>query len=205
MEFDLKVSILRKKFIIFVILNYVIKKNEMNLKMEDKKISESQVEIAQIMYPEHANPSGNVHGGHILKLVDQAAAIVATRHTHLNCVTASVDRMDFISPVYVGNLVMVKASLNYVSRTSMEIGVRIEAECLRTGTHTHVGSAYLTFVALDDEDRPTKVPGLALETEDEKKRYKEAEERRAKRMKQVKAHQHRQQPCIVRVDRLNSK
>ncbi|MFX0148915.1 MAG: acyl-CoA thioesterase [Candidatus Hodarchaeota archaeon] len=172
--------------------------------MEDKKISESHVEIAQVMYPEHANPAGNVHGGHILKLVDQAAAIVATRHTHTNCVTASVDRMDFISPVYIGNLVMVKASLNYVSRTSMEIGVRVEAECLRTGTHTHVGSAYLTFVALDDDDKPTKVPGLILETEDEKKRYKEAEERRSKRMKHVKSHQHHQQPCIVRVEKSKS-
>ena len=172
--------------------------------MEKKKISESQAEIAQVMYPEHANPAGNVHGGHILKLVDQAAAIVATRHTHLNCVTASVDRMDFISPVYVGNLVIIKASLNYVSRTSMEIGVRIEAECLRTGTHTHVGSAYLTFVSLDDDDKPTNIPGLILETEDEKKRYKEAEQRRTIRLKQVKAHQHRQQPCIVRVEKLKS-
>ena len=73
--------------------------------MEGKKVSDSRVEIAQVMYPEHANPDGNVHGGHLLKLVDQAAAIVAVRHTHLNCVTASLDRMDFISPVYIGNLV----------------------------------------------------------------------------------------------------
>ncbi|MHA1414599.1 MAG: acyl-CoA thioesterase, partial [Promethearchaeota archaeon] len=79
----------------------------------------------------HANPAGNVHGGYILKLVDQAAAIVAARHTHKNVVTASVDKMDFISPVFVGNLVIAKASLNFVSRTSMEIGVRVEAECLK--------------------------------------------------------------------------
>jgi len=81
--------------------------------MEIKKVKESQIEIAQIMYPEHANPAGNVHGGHILKLVDQAAAIAGARHTHSNVVTASVDRMDFISPVFVGNVVFAKASINY--------------------------------------------------------------------------------------------
>jgi uncharacterized protein (TIGR00369 family) len=169
--------------------------------MEGKTVSQSKVDLAQVMMPEHANAAGNVHGGYILKLVDQAAAIVATRHTHRNCVTASVDRMDFISPVYVGNLVFAKASMNFVSRTSMEIGVRVEAECLKTGNHTHVGSAYLTFVALDDYDKPIKVPGLILESEDEKRRFKDAEKRRERRLKKVRP-QHRNEPCIVRPEKL---
>ena len=170
--------------------------------MNAKKISDSKVEIAQVMMPEHSNAAGNVHGGYILKLVDQAGAIVAARHTHSNIVTASLDRMDFISPVYVGNLVFAKAACNFVSRTSMEIGVRVEAECLRTGTHTHVGSAYLTFVALDENDKPTLVPLLFFETEDEKRRFEEARKRREIRMQQVKKHKHIPQPCIVRPEKL---
>jgi uncharacterized protein (TIGR00369 family) len=154
------------------------------------------------MMPEHSNAAGNVHGGYILKLVDQAGAIVAARHTHSNAVTASLDRMDFISPVYVGNLVFAKASINFVSRTSMEIGVRVEAECLRTGTHTHVGSAYLTFVALDENDKPMEVPKITLETEDEKRRFEDAKRRREIRLKEVKKHKHLPQPCIVRLDKL---
>lgn len=170
--------------------------------MKNRKVSDSRVEIAQVMYPEHANPAGNVHGGYILKIVDQAAAIAGARHTHQNVVTASVDRMDFISPVYIGNLVFAKASINYTGKTSMEIGVRVEAECIRTGTHTHVGSAYLTFVALDDNDKPTEIPQIIPETEEEKRRYMEAQNRRELRLKQAKKHRHEQQPCIVRVEKL---
>lgn len=171
--------------------------------MEGKTVSQSKVEIAQVMMPEHANPAGNVHGGNLLKLVDQAGAIVAARHTHSNVVTASVDRFDFISPAYIGNLIFVKASLNYVSRTSMEIGVRVEAECLRTGTHTHIGSAYLTFVALDKDDIPTEVPNLIPETQNEKRRFEEAKKRRETRLQRAKSHRHRQQACIIRPNKLN--
>lgn len=170
--------------------------------LEAKKVSESKIELTQVMMPEHSNVAGNVHGGYVLKLVDQAGAIVAARHTHRNCVTASVDRMDFISPVYVGNLVFAKASINYVANTSMEIGVRVEAECLRTGTHTHVGSAYLSFVALDENDKPVKIPQIIPETEDDRRRYEEAKKRREFRLQQVKKHKHRQQPCIVRLEKL---
>lgn len=173
------------------------------IEMEEKTVAESRVELAQIMYPEHANPAGNVHGGYILKLIDQAGAIVAARHTHSNIVTASVDQMDFISPAFIGNLVFAKASLNYVGRTSMEIGVRIEAECLKTGTHTHIGSAYLTFVALDDDDNPIEIPKLILETDEQKRRYAEAKERRNKRLKKSKATRHESQPCIVRPEKLD--
>lgn len=172
------------------------------IEMEGKTVAESRVELAQIMYPEHANPAGNVHGGYILKLIDQAGAIVAARHTHSNVVTASVDRMDFISPAYIGNLVFAKASLNYVGRTSMEIGVRIEAECLKTGRHTHIGSAYLSFVALDEDDNPIEIPKLIPETEEEKRRYSEAKERRNKRLKKSKVARDEPQPCIVRPEKL---
>ena len=151
--------------------------------------------------PEHANVAGNVHGGNLLKLVDQAGAIVAARHTHTNVVTASVDRFDFISPAYIGNLIFIKASINYVSRTSMEIGVRVEAECLRTGVHTHIGSAYLTFVAIDKDDKPTEVPGLIPETEEEKRRYEEAKKRREIRLQGAKPHRHREQSCITRPEK----
>ncbi len=170
--------------------------------MEANTVSQSKVEIAQVMMPEHANPAGNVHGGNLLKLVDQAGAIVAARHTHSNVVTASVDRFDFISPAYIGNLIFVKASMNYVSRTSMEVGVRVEAECLKTGTHTHIGSAYLTFVALGKDDKPTDVPGLILETESEKRRYDDAKKRRENRLLLAKPHRHRQQACIIRPEKL---
>ena len=166
--------------------------------MEAKTVSQSKVEIAQVMMPEHANPAGNVHGGNLLKLVDQAGAIVAARHTHTNVVTASVDRFDFISPAYIGNLVFIKASMNYVSKTSMEIGVRVEAECLKTGTHTHIGSAYLTFVARGNDDKATQVPGLIPETKSEKKRFEEAKKRREIRLEHGKPHRHRQQACIIR-------
>lgn len=169
--------------------------------MKNKRVSESRVEIAQIMYPEHANPAGNVHGGHILKLVDQAAAIAGARHTHHNVVPASVDRMDFISPVYIGNLVFAKASINYTGRTSMEIGVRVEVECLRTGIHTHVGSAYLTFVALDDNDKPVEIPQIIPESEEQKRWFTEAQERREKRLKKAKNHRQVQRPCITRVEK----
>ena len=172
--------------------------------MEQKPVSESKVEIALVMYPEHANPAGNVHGGHILKLIDQAGAIVAARHTHKNVVTASVDSMSFISPAYVGNLVFAKASLNYVGRTSMEVGVRVEAECLKTGRHTHIASAYLTFVALDQDDNPIPVPQLITETEEEKRRQEEAKKRRESRMVKRKALKQPQEPCIVRHEKLTN-
>jgi acyl-CoA hydrolase len=111
--------------------------------------------------------------------------------------------MDFIGPVYIGNLVIIRASLNFVSRTSMEIGVRVEAECLRTGTHTHVASAYLTFVALGDDDKPKEIPRLIIEDEHEKRRFEEAKKRREIRMKEIKKHAHQREPCIVRPEKLN--
>ncbi|TFF86516.1 MAG: acyl-CoA thioesterase [Promethearchaeota archaeon] len=150
------------------------------------------------MMPSNANPKGNVQGGTIMKIVDDAALIVAERHSHKNCVTASIDRLDFISPVYVGNAVFAKASINYVSKTSMEICVLVEAECLKTGVREHVASAYLTFVALDKNDKPTQITQIIPETEEEKRRYLEAKERRRRRLKYIKDIE-RNPDCIARV------
>jgi len=153
---------------------------------EPKPVSASRLVLAQVMTPLDANVSGNVHGGNIMKLADTAAGVVAIRHSGRNCVTATVDRFDFHAPVFIGNLVTVKASLNYVGRTSMEIGVRVEAEDLRTGKRTHTNSCYITMVALDADGKPAKVPRLLLETDEDRRRHEKAtlrvqERRKAKR------------------------
>lgn len=135
------------------------------------------------MLPSDANPMGNVHGGTILKQVDTAAGVTALRHARMNTVTASIDRMDFYNPVYVGNLLTLKASVNYVGNTSMEIGVRIEAENLTTGKVTHTGSCYLTYVAIDENGNPTEVPEIILETPEEKRRWEAGKKRREERLR----------------------
>jgi uncharacterized protein (TIGR00369 family) len=145
--------------------------------MKAKPVSASRVILAQEMTPQDANPAGNVHGGLIMKLADSAAGVVSIRHSGRNCVTATVDRFDFFAPVYVGNLVTLSASLNYVGRTSMEVGVRVEAEDLRTGKRTHTNTSYFVMVALDDEGRPVEVPGLILESEEDRRRNMEGEAR----------------------------
>ncbi len=154
--------------------------------MEGKKISESRVIIAQAMNPENANPAGNIHGGDIMKLIDTAGGVAATRHARKHVVTASIDRLDFHYPVYVGDLLTLKASVNYVGKTSMEVGVRVESENLITGEKRHTGSAYLTFVALDVNKRPIQLPPLILETAEDTHRYQEAEERKQMRMAEKK-------------------
>ena len=152
--------------------------------MEGKTVSETSVVLVQKMTPQDANLAGNVHGGVIMRLIDDAAYVVATRHCRCNTVTASIDRMDFHNPVYVGNLVSLKASLNLVGKTSMEIGVRVETENLRTGEISHGVSAYLTYVALDENGNPTPVPPLILETEEDKRRNTEAQTRRRIRLQE---------------------
>lgn len=147
-----------------------------------KKVRDSSLVTSYLMMPQDANPHGNVYGGTIMRDVDGVAAAVAERHCRTNTVTASIDRMDFIKPVYVGNLLTIKASINCVGETSMEIGVRIEAENLATGQVVHTGSCYLTYVALDRDGKPTVVPDVELETEDERRRYSEAQERRKIRL-----------------------
>lgn len=154
--------------------------------MEDKKVKDSSVIIAQVMIPQDANPAGNVHGGVIMKLIDTAAAVVASRHARSNTVTASIDRLDFHHPVFVGDLLFFKAGLNMVGRTSMEVGVRVESENFITGEVRHTASAYLTFVALDKDGRPLSVPRLILETEEEMRRNREAKTRREMRLTERK-------------------
>jgi uncharacterized protein (TIGR00369 family) len=142
-----------------------------------KPVSASRLVLAQEMTPQDANPAGNVHGGNIMKLADSAAGVVAIRHSGRNCVTAAVDHFEFHAPVYVGNLVTLYASLNYVGRTSMEVGVRVEAEDPRTGRKTHTNSSYILMVALDDDGRPVEVPRLILETEEDRRRNEKARQR----------------------------
>jgi uncharacterized protein (TIGR00369 family) len=152
--------------------------------MNGKTVKESQMTMAIQMNPEDANPVGNVHGGVIMKYVDTAAGAVAIRHARRICVTASIDRLDFHNPVYVGDLLILKAAVTLVGRTSMEVGVRVEAENLLTGKVRHTASAYLSFVALDEKGIPTEVPPLILETDVETRRNCEAQTRRQARLSQ---------------------
>ncbi len=152
--------------------------------MEGKTVKESQMTMVIQMNPEDANPVGNVHGGVIMKYVDTAAGAVAIRHARKNCVTASIDRLDFHNPVFVGDLLILKASITMVGTTSMEVGVRVEAEDLLTGNVRHTASAYLSFVALDPKGAPSQVPPLILDTDEEKRRHCEAQIRRQDRLAQ---------------------
>jgi len=140
--------------------------------------------MTHLVLPQDANPAGNLHGGVILKHIDTAGGVVAKKHSRTNVVTASIDRMAFKLPAYMGELLTFKASVNHVGTSSMEIGVRVEAEDLQTGEVRHTNSAYLTYVALNEDGRPTSVPPLKLETETAKRRYKEAELRRELRKKE---------------------
>jgi acyl-CoA hydrolase len=129
-----------------------------------------------------ANNSGNVHGGVIMYLCDEVAGIAAVRHSGRRVVTVAMDRMTFLHPVYVGHLVTVRATVNGAWRSSMEVGVRVEAEDIRSGEVTHTSTAYLTMVALDDEDRPTPVPPVAPEAPEDERRAREAQLRRDNRL-----------------------
>src|SRR5687768_7160052 len=146
-----------------------------------KRASETAIVMSQLMLPPDANPWGNVHGGTIMKLVDSAAGVVATRHCRSRVVTARIDEMSFLEPVFIGNVVTLKASVNDTGRTSLEVGARVEAEDLRSGRTWHVGSAYLVFVSLDDDGRPQPVAPLIPETPDELRRQQDARGRRSRR------------------------
>lgn len=150
--------------------------------MQGKTVKDTALVVAQVMSQQDANIAGNVHGGVVMKLIDTAAAVVAIRHARTNIVTASVDRLDFLHPIFVGDLVTFRASLNMVGRTSMEVGVRVESENLVTGGIRHTASAYLTMVALDKDKRPAGVPPLILETEEDRRRNRQAQARRQLRL-----------------------
>jgi len=131
-----------------------------------------------------ANTAGNVHGGTIMKMVDEVAGVAAVRHCGTRVVTAALDRMTFSQPVYVGQLVTVKATVNAAWRTSMEVGVRVESENVRTGEVTHTSTAYVTMVALTDEGEPTPVPGVEAASDEENRRQREAQLRRDNRLRE---------------------
>ncbi len=165
--------------------------------MNGKTVAESRIITAIQMNPEDANPVGNVHGGVVMRHVDTVAGAVAIRHSRQNCVTASIDRLDFHHPIFVGDLLILRASLNHVGRTSMEVGVRVEAENMLTGEVRHTASAYLTFVALDETGRPAQIPPLILENEEDTRRNCEAEVRREVRL----AEKDRESRCAVPPER----
>lgn len=149
---------------------------------EPRSVAASQAEMLQLVLPSDANTLGNALGGRVMHHMDICAAIAAQRHAGAACVTASVDRIDFERPVRVGELLVLKASVNFAGRTSMEVGVVCLAEDPRTGSRRHTASAYFTFVALGDDLRPVRVPPVRPETPVEQRRYREAEARRAARL-----------------------
>lgn len=153
---------------------------------------ESEHETSELMMPQNANNMGHVFGGVILSMMDKAAAVAAIRHSRATCVTASIDRVDFREPIHVGDLVVMKARVNHVGRTSIEVGVRVEAEELTSGRRRHTNSCYLTFVAVDRNGRPIEVPPLRAETPDDRRRAEAAVERRRNRLQERDAEGARQ-------------
>jgi acyl-CoA hydrolase len=151
---------------------------------ERRTVKESRHETSEIMMPHNANILGPVFGGAILAMMDKTAAVAAIRHARRSCVTVSIDRVDFREPIHVGDLVVMHASVNYAGRTSMEVGVRVEAEDMISGYRRHTNSAYLTFVAVDGAGRPVEVPELVPETAEERRRYAAAQERRRRRLEE---------------------
>lgn len=148
-----------------------------------KPVGASRITLSQLMHPEHANLLGNVHGGWIMKLVDEAGALACMRHAQRKVVTVAIDSMVFRQPIRIGDLVIINAEVSYAGRTSMEAEVMVLAENPITGERTHTNTAYLVYVALDDEGRPTSVPGLKVETDEEKRRMEKAQERQERRLK----------------------
>ena len=139
--------------------------------MEFKNVSESQLTISELMLPSHSNFSGKIHGGHILNLMDQIAFACASKHSGNYCVTASVNKVDFLNPIEVGELVTLKASVNYTGKTSMVVGLRVESENIRISKKKHCNSSYFTMVAKDENGNSVPVPGIVLTNKDEVRRY----------------------------------
>ena len=152
--------------------------------LQPKPVRASRVTLSQLMHPEHANLLGNVHGGWIMKLVDEAGALACMRHAQRKVVTVAIDSMTFRQPIKIGDLVVLNAEVTYTGHTSMEAEVRVIAENPVTGEQTHTNTAYLVYVALDDEGHPTAVPALITETDEEKARMIQAQKRQAHRIAQ---------------------
>ena len=139
-----------------------------------KTVDESRISISELMQPSHSNFNGKIHGGYILNLMDQIAFACASKHSETYCVTASVDTVDFLKPIEIGELVTMKASINYVGNTSMVVGIRVVAENIRTGKVKHCNSSYFTMVAKNDDGNSVEVPGLVLNDKQEVKRFLKA-------------------------------
>jgi acyl-CoA hydrolase len=152
--------------------------------MDPRHVSESQTQLVHWMGVLDANSAGFIHGGVVMKLCDEAAGAVAVKHSRSRVVTAGVDRMAFLTPIHVGELVTFSASVNAAWRTSMEVGVRVDAENPRTGERRHTCSAYLTMVAVSDDGQPVEVPPLISETDVEQDREAEAQVRRSNRLRE---------------------
>ncbi len=148
-------------------------------------MGDSRVEMVELVLPNDANLLGNVLGGKVMHLVDIAAAIAAHRHCRRQVVTASMDRIDFLHPVKVGDVMILDASVNYVGRTSMEVGVKVHSENLTTGVRLHTATAYTTFVAIDEEGKKVAAPPLLLTTDEDHRRFREGEARRAQRLAEL--------------------
>ena len=154
----------------------------MTIELAPKNTLTSRVTLSQLMHPEHANLLGNVHGGWIMKLVDEAGALACMRHAQKKVVTVAIDSMTFRQPIKIGDLVILTAEVTYTGHTSMEAEVQVVAENPITGERTNTNTAYLVYVALDDKGQPTSVPALIVETEEEKQRMEQAKKRQAHRV-----------------------
>ena len=145
---------------------------------DSRTVAESQAERSEIIFPADANALGNLFGGRLMQFIDLVGAVAAFRHARAIVVSASMDHLDFVAPVHVGDLLILKASVNRAFRTSMEVGVKAMVENARDQTLRHVSSAYVTYVAVDREGRPVPVPGVVPETDNQKRRYEDAARRR---------------------------
>jgi acyl-CoA hydrolase len=154
------------------------------LRAKARHVRDSQVEMTEIVFPNDANVLGTLHGGKLMQWLDIAASIASSRHSNKVCVTASVDKLDFLHPIYVGEAVILRASVNRVFSTSMEVGVKVMSENLLTGEVKHANSAYLTFVAIDEKRHPVPCLPIVPETADESRRYENALKRRQQRLRQ---------------------
>ena len=157
--------------------------NSKNFNIREKSPEESSADVIVRMFPSDANPAGNVFGGEILKHIDMVAGIVAQRHSQSNAVTVSMDSVNFIKPVFVGNVLKLNARITYVHNSSMEIEVRAEAEDIVTGIKTITGKAFVTFVALDKNGKPTQAPKLSLKTDEARTKFAEGKIRMEERLK----------------------
>src|ERR1700722_8455317 len=165
------------------------REKEVEVARPGKSVNESRSEMTEVVLPQDANPLGNILGGRVMHLMDIAAAIAAHRHSNSYVVTASVDYVDFRNPIRVGELIILKSSVNRVFNTSLEVGVKIFSENTLTGERKHTTSAYVTFVAIDENRQPHAVPPLILQSKDDKRRFRQAGERRRIRLAQRFRHQ----------------